>query len=1049
MKAKSCYCILILFLLFMPRIVAQSTRYLPKITPQAPNTSAFIRYGVYEVNLFTGVPDISIPLYEVQAGDLKVPVSLKYHASGIKITDNASWVGLGWSINAGGLISRKLMGGPDELQGNYLSGAHILKAADIDPFTQTGLDVLNLIRNGSYDMEPDIFAYNMPGHSGSFFFNQRDSYKPVLMPYEPVVINKTIANSQISFDLLDETGAKYKFGATAVESSNAYSGSTNTYAKTAWMLEQMVSSNYRDTINFTYTSRSGQTAYDEMDYIIVNDNVSKFTTDPGYNYDQGMSYNTTYSANTTQQLSNEITFPNGKLVFEQSTADRQDSYLGDKLLTGIKVYNINSATGQYQVLKQIKFYQSYFYNDFTYRLRLDSMAVMDKGGIVMEMYRFEYNTDVQLPRKISKSRDYWGYYNGKTNNTLVPRIQIPFTAGGATGNSTITIGSSTDNGRDPDPAFMQAYMLKKIYYPTGGYTEFEFETNKYQDNQNNIKYAGGLRVSKISSTDGVRGTPTVTSYQYGDNGYGRENFILENNFFQTTRTAKMYTTAGPAHCMGLASQKRVRTFVATPSLDIEPFDAAAVVYPLVTVYNGDKANNAGKTVYKFTDRSDALTTASFVGRPIVTNYSFDRGKVTEKTVYKRDAVGQYAPVTANRYSYSAFQEQFYDYVALVADKHTTADAGGGTDVPLSPYDPANGCNAVNDSYNFLYTDYAIRSDDNHLTKEEIVVYDEFDPNKMTTVSTEYFYDNFAHQQVTRQQETDSKGKVVLTTNKYPHEMVAAGSTTPYTDMISRNMISEKAREITTLNGTTISQTLTDYKSWPGNIIEPLTVKTATMANAPETEISFNEYDANDNLLQYISAAGGAASVIWGYNNRLAIAKVENAGAGEIAYTSFEADGKGNWNYTYGQTADATSITGGVCHALSGKSLSKSGLNSTKQYTVSFWYKSGASVSVSGGTSVSSITGSTVDGWTYREVTVANTSSVTISGSGYIDEVRLYPQKAQMTTYCYQPGLGVTAICGPDNMVTYYEYDSYNRLKLIRNQNKDIIRYVNYQYNSQQ
>jgi len=65
---------------------------------------------------------------------------------------------------------------------------------------------------------------------------------------------------------------------------------------------------------------------------------------------------------------NEITFPNGKLAFEQSTADRQDSYLGDKLLTGIKVYNINSATGQYQVLKQIKFYQSYFYNDFTYRL---------------------------------------------------------------------------------------------------------------------------------------------------------------------------------------------------------------------------------------------------------------------------------------------------------------------------------------------------------------------------------------------------------------------------------------------------------------------------------------------------------------------------------------------------------------------------------------------------------------------------------------------------------------------------------------------------------
>ncbi|HEY1167266.1 MAG TPA: hypothetical protein VGE90_18965, partial [Chitinophaga sp.] len=259
MKAKSCYWLLILSLLFIQRINAQS-RYLPKIIPQAPNTSSLLRFGVYEVNQFTGVPEISIPLYEIQAGDLKVPVFIRYHASGIKITDNASWVGLGWALEAGGMISRKVMAGPDEFQGNYLSGTHVYKASDIDPLTQTGIDILNYIRNGVYDMEPDIFTYNMPGYDGKFFFNQRDSYKPVLMPYKPVVINKTLTSGQLKFDLLDERGVQYKFGYTAAESSLSSSGGSSSSATTAWMLEQIRSANGRDQINFTYNSISGQTA---------------------------------------------------------------------------------------------------------------------------------------------------------------------------------------------------------------------------------------------------------------------------------------------------------------------------------------------------------------------------------------------------------------------------------------------------------------------------------------------------------------------------------------------------------------------------------------------------------------------------------------------------------------------------------------------------------------------------------------------------------------------------------------------------------------------
>src|ERR1700722_11955307 len=83
-----------------------ATYFQPTVFPLAPNSMAFTKFGNYPVNLYSGLPDISIPLYTVEAGGLSVPVTLSYHASGNKIADVASWAGLGWSVNAGGSITR-------------------------------------------------------------------------------------------------------------------------------------------------------------------------------------------------------------------------------------------------------------------------------------------------------------------------------------------------------------------------------------------------------------------------------------------------------------------------------------------------------------------------------------------------------------------------------------------------------------------------------------------------------------------------------------------------------------------------------------------------------------------------------------------------------------------------------------------------------------------------------------------------------------------------------------------------------------------------------
>ena len=80
---------------------------MPEIIPPSPNAAAFSKYGNVPVSPYTGIPNIDIPIYTISTRDIKVPISLSYHAGGIKVGDEASRVGLGWVLNAGGLSAER------------------------------------------------------------------------------------------------------------------------------------------------------------------------------------------------------------------------------------------------------------------------------------------------------------------------------------------------------------------------------------------------------------------------------------------------------------------------------------------------------------------------------------------------------------------------------------------------------------------------------------------------------------------------------------------------------------------------------------------------------------------------------------------------------------------------------------------------------------------------------------------------------------------------------------------------------------------------------
>jgi hypothetical protein len=111
-------------LLFMPSPVygQQSLETTSRQSIQAPEVAALGNYGDIPVNLYTGTPNISIPLYTVRSSVINLPVSINYNASGIRVDDRAGIVGLGWSLSAGGVVTRTMQSFPEDRYQKIISG---------------------------------------------------------------------------------------------------------------------------------------------------------------------------------------------------------------------------------------------------------------------------------------------------------------------------------------------------------------------------------------------------------------------------------------------------------------------------------------------------------------------------------------------------------------------------------------------------------------------------------------------------------------------------------------------------------------------------------------------------------------------------------------------------------------------------------------------------------------------------------------------------------------------------------------------------------------
>src|SRR5260221_12048544 len=167
-----------------------ATVELPKILPPSPDASALGKFGDIPVGYETGIANISIPLYEIKSPRLSVPISLSYHSGGFRVEEIASSTGLGFSLLAGGSISRTVKSAPDNLSQNFLTLSKA-RTMSCDWFTSAVQSC-----NGP-DTESDEYYFSTPHSSGKYVYDTLQ--KPFLIPYKPIDIQS--ANN--SFTLRD------------------------------------------------------------------------------------------------------------------------------------------------------------------------------------------------------------------------------------------------------------------------------------------------------------------------------------------------------------------------------------------------------------------------------------------------------------------------------------------------------------------------------------------------------------------------------------------------------------------------------------------------------------------------------------------------------------------------------------------------------------------------------------------------------------------------------------------------------------------------------
>ncbi len=482
---------------------------LSNISPPSPTVSSLMKFEEVPVNNYTGVPDISIPIYSIEtlSKDVVLNLSLNYHPGSVAAEEVASYVGLGWNLFAGGTISRTVRGYPDEFtrfetastfgkprigiydytENRYNEFKEIYtpnSGVNVSGFSEYLWDTHN---RGLFDTEYDLYQFNYMGRTGRFIVKPNGGGQLVVEKLdfftEKIIVEYTYSSQSgkytiNGFTVYDEKGIMYKFN--VVE--NQFDRTTTTYRdfleenfpttttvtspyyNSAFHISEIRDNNNKELVKFNYTgslvektsssnvlttTTSMPQRYNQLKALLQSE-YSRYFGLPG----SRVVTSTAYEANTRKLKSIEVV-GKSKINFGMQTGGRQDYNLinasGACILKNISVKNSDSVR-----VKHFSFDHHYKSHSTTYGKRLFLSGIKESGepSVISPLdYELSYKVNT-IPNGRTLAIDPWGYFTTEDYFKFFDK-------------------STTD----PEVCTMD--VLEKITYPTGGSTVFNFQSNTY------------------------------------------------------------------------------------------------------------------------------------------------------------------------------------------------------------------------------------------------------------------------------------------------------------------------------------------------------------------------------------------------------------------------------------------------------------------------------------------------------------------------------------------------------------------------------------------
>ncbi len=945
--------------------------------------------------------------------------------------------------------------------------------------------------NPNYDLVPDEFTFSIGGLSGKFYFNHEGRWILESNGGATFTVNVQLGEQKIysnnSFKipriikfitLTSSDGKKYTFGSTNMSlplaeqvfdysrtstvrpwdiSEDLWHGETlSDIVPHTWHLTKIENIKTGSTITLNYSFKgwsfystkqawgSGGSNTTSPGNIVHTNNYLVVGTD----FQGNLTYTSRLSAiskvATRAWTLDNISFANGvKIKFNSSNTTQLSS---DLTLNG----SDNSAFFQY-----FEGWTGYFNNAYNTLLKLNSITLEDNGVVkkeiefsyieninerlklldvknknlqesqLSEVHKFEYNP-LKLPKYGVGKSDHWGYYNNKDFFTF---YSPPYDQ---------TKIFNYSSFREPDAAFGKAEILTKIVYPTGGSTSFEYEPHDYNKkidmttfgsiNLNSNMVAGGLRIKSILNKNYEGSNSELKTYNYNIPG--------------TTISSGFLSSIPQNYVTGNSLNFDFSSSGFNPTY----YRGNHITYSYVSEVFQDN----GKVVYEYTNYDNGNEDKP----PIQINFTPNIWDIVFP--FRNNALrrGKVASIKTYHQNGTLLNKQDFDYEHglsdLTKDEIRTLYLDQGKYASISDrFYPNNILKQVNTEFS-----------NSSLVKSNSIIYD--------------YYGNIKETKV-----LNSNGSVTKVKFKYSYEYNSIISTDDHSQGLKnlntlglKDMVVESLTFIENNDGSNskvVSGKLFTYKplspfldkQYIFTISNPIPfasfLESSIVSGAFSMDSRYNssfvqflKYDSKGNLLEVKPSNKIIQSFLWDpfYGNM--IAEVKNTSQDNIAYTSFETDYTGNWSYSPTNIIkDLSAPTGVKSFFYSSANINQSiriekNSISYGEYIVSYWSKSPQKVN--GTDPIYQYIGR--NGWVYYEHKIVGTSAF-VDLKGYIDELRLYPSGTQMTTFTYEPLIGLKNSCDINSRITSYEYNGLGKILAIIDNKGNITKRYCYSYAGQQ